>query len=283
PSPTANRIATITVGITKNATSVRVLPKLCGPTASSRRRLWNRHTDHSSSPSTSMNTGAAMIVMITYSPWTFWPWTVAPGWAHPVARKAKSRTPVAEAQCRPAPVFRAPSPTPWRAVLASLPAEPATRNGGLFSARHGELEHHPSTGVRVPLAPTQVSRLPARDRVGARRQEQPLHDAGPGVGRAEVTADVEPLILGTRARSGVRRALGVVDDVLGGLPRGQRDRDHLVGDRKRLPVLEHELMNARFERGRHAVVPELLDEDCRGLGARRAHGAGCPDQNQGGD
>src|SRR5207249_8999222 len=130
-----------------------------------------------------------------------------------------------EAQYRPAPAFRAPSPTPWPAVLASLPAEPATRNRGPSSARHCELEHHPSTGVRVALAPTQVSRLPARDRVGARRQEQPLHYAGPGVGRSKVTADVEPLILGTRARNGVRRALGVLDDVLGRLPRGQRDRD----------------------------------------------------------
>src|SRR6185503_2119174 len=95
---------------------------------------------------------------------------------------------------------------------------------------HRELRNHAFGGMRRTVLATALrTGLPTRERVRARRQVQRLHDAGAGVDGTEVTADMEPLVLG-RSSVGLR----LRDDVVTRLPRGKRDRDHLVSDGERL-------------------------------------------------
>src|SRR5438132_536390 len=195
PSPTAKSVATITAGTTKKMTIARVLPSICGPRESSRLLARNRHTDHSSNPSTPRKTGVAMIAMITYSPWTFCPSTVAPAWAHPdpstarrIRQAARADRERAWAPARFRPVIRrvALAIAPPPPALASPGRTPSTRDRTV-SARHGELEHHPARGVGVALTAAEVAGLPAGDGIVARRQEKRLQHARPSVGGAEVT------------------------------------------------------------------------------------------------
>src|SRR6266545_156364 len=185
----------------------------------------------SSTPSTPTNTGAARIAIVTYRSWICWPCTVAPWPAQPVS-KAPART-----------------ASPTRETLDVVIRLVGSARG------HRELVGHADGGVHRPRTAADLALLEAGQGVVARRQRE-----HPGVGRAGVhlrhLAEAQEVTLGL-----VALLLGVRDDVVLALARGQREQHELVGDGARLAVGQGDDRLPGLDAGRHAAVLELLHRD----------------------